>query len=667
MVAVPIGSEFQVNTFTTDNQDDAEVAFDANGNFIIVWETYELDGDGAGIYAQRYNADGTLNGSNFQVNTTTTDDQFDGRVAFDGNGNFVITWEDRSGQDGVDAGIFAQRYNADGTPNGSEFQVNTFTNSNQATPEIAVDGNGNFVIAWESYGQDGDGYGVYAQRYNADGTPNGSEFQVNTTTTGAQDDVAIAFDGDGNFILTWESYGQDGDFDGVYAQRYNADGTLNGSEFQVNTFTTDNQDDPEVAFDGAGNFVITWESYGQEGGDNGVYAQRYNADGTADGSEFQVNTFTTDSQDDPAVAVDSDGNFIIAWESYGQDGDNNGVYAQRYVLSPLVKEQSATIFVDIDSTNIVVGNAFQVGLTYTGDLFSNTDLAFNIDNDPDDVILGTDGADNIWGGTDGSDIIDSGAGNDIIGFGDGDACVHAGEGDDFVYAAGAGAGTNDIDLDAGNDTFFAITGNHDITGTGNNTIGVGTGNDTVTTGDGDDFVYTVESGGGGTNVLDLGNGTNTVFVETGDYTITTGAGADIIGLGDGSETVNAGNGNNIVYRIDASGTSDGVKDIVTGSGDDFVQTGSGNDLIDAGAGTNSLVGGTGSDTFTFRTGAYNFISDFEVGTDLIELDGLIFENLTFFQGTGDVAADTFLFVGNESIGQVADTAVAALNDISNFV
>ena len=333
--------------------------------------------------------------------------------------------------------------------------------------------------------------------------------------------------------------------------------------------------------------------------------------------------------------------------------------------SPLVKGQPATAFVD--STNTVVGNALQVGLTYAGDLFSNTDLVVNANNNPDDVILGTNGADNIWGGTDGSDIIDSGAGNDIIGFGDGDACVHAGDGNDFVYAAGAGAGTNDINLGAGTDTFFAIAGNHAITGTGNNTLGVGTGNDTVTTGAGDDFVYTVESGGGGTNVLDLGDGTNTVFVETGDYTITTGTGADIIGLGDGSDTVNAGNGNNIVYRIDASGTSDGVKDIVTGSGDDFVQTGSGNDLIDAGTGINSLVGGTGSDTFTFRTGAYNFIGDFEVGTDLIQLDGLIFEDLTFFQGAGDVAADVFLCVGSEAIGQVANTTVAQLNDSGNFV
>ena len=333
-------------------------------------------------------------------------------------------------------------------------------------------------------------------------------------------------------------------------------------------------------------------------------------------------------------------------------------------LGPTVKGQPATIYVN--SSNIVVGNSFQAGETYAGALSSNTDLIFNTANNPDDVILGTAGDDNIWGGSDGSDVIEAGAGNDTVGFGDGDAHVDAGAGDDFVYAAGAGAGTNIIDLGSGTDSFFATAGNHDISGTDANTIGIGTGNDTVTTGDGDDFVYTV-SGGGGTNILNLGNGINTVFVESGDYTITTGSGNDSIGLGTGTDVINAGDGDNLIYMIDPAGTNDGPKDILTGSGDDFVQTGSGDDLIDAGAGINTLFGGAGMDTFTLRSGAYNFLGDFEVGVDQIDLEGLNFTDLTFFQGTDEVAADTFIFVGEEAIGQVANTIEAAINDSSLFI
>jgi hypothetical protein len=50
----------------------------------------------------------------------------------------------------------------------------------------------------------------------------------------------------------------------------------------------------------------------------------------AAGTEFLVNTYTTGSQSSPSIAMDSDGDFVIAWTSYGQDGSYVGVYAQRY-------------------------------------------------------------------------------------------------------------------------------------------------------------------------------------------------------------------------------------------------------------------------------------------------------------------------------------------------
>src|SRR5262245_14982181 len=65
---------------------------------------------------------------------------------------------------------------------GGEFQVNTYTGSQQATPSVAMDANGNFVITWHS-DQDGSGTGIYAQRYDSDGNPMGGEFRVNTYTS----------------------------------------------------------------------------------------------------------------------------------------------------------------------------------------------------------------------------------------------------------------------------------------------------------------------------------------------------------------------------------------------------------------------------------------------------------------------------------------------------
>jgi len=179
------------------------------------------------------------------------------------------------------------------------------------------------VITWHSNGQDGDSFGIYAQRYNAAGVAQGTEFQVNTYTTNNQGNPFIAMDNDGDFVITWRSLFQDGSSYGIYAQRYNALGVSQGMEFQVNTYTTLSQSLPSISIDDNGDFVITWHSLVQDGSLYGVYAQRYNAAGSAQGAEFQVNTYTTNSQFNSGIAMDNNGDFVIAWKSYDQDGSNN--------------------------------------------------------------------------------------------------------------------------------------------------------------------------------------------------------------------------------------------------------------------------------------------------------------------------------------------------------
>ena len=100
-------------------------------------------------------------------------------------GGFVVTWTS-DGQDGSGYGIYGQRYAADGTALGSEFRVNTYTTNAQVYSSVAALAGGGFVVTWTSDGQDGSGYGIYGQRYAADGTPVGSEFRVNQITAGDQ-------------------------------------------------------------------------------------------------------------------------------------------------------------------------------------------------------------------------------------------------------------------------------------------------------------------------------------------------------------------------------------------------------------------------------------------------------------------------------------------------
>src|SRR5262249_9691566 len=107
-------------------------------------------------------------------------------------------------------------------PNGAEFRVNSTTTGAQVSPSIAVDSAGNFVVAWQSNpgaGEDSDG--IYARRFSSLGSP-GAELHVNTYTTGLQFRPSVAMDSRGNFVVAWEGAFEDGSADGVFARLYDA-------------------------------------------------------------------------------------------------------------------------------------------------------------------------------------------------------------------------------------------------------------------------------------------------------------------------------------------------------------------------------------------------------------------------------------------------------------
>ncbi len=331
---VPEGAAFRVNAYTTGCQGETpgpSVGSDALGNFVVVWASMPCydrppqDGSGSGIYAQRYDASGAPRGLEFRVNSYTTGEQVWPAVASDAGGPFVVAWESLD-QDGSGFGVFAQRYDASGTPRGGELQVNLYTPSNQFAPAAASDAGGNFVVAWESLNQDGDSYGVFAQRYDATGLRRGGEFQVNTHTSSLQMGVALASAAAGDFVVVWNSYGQDGSGLGVFAQRYGAAGAPLGAEFQVNTLTTGDQGITSVTMDVTGDFAVFWGSTPDSRWPelSSVRGQRYFATGVPRGVEFQVNAVGSYG-DVPSAASDGSGNLVVAWQrSVG------GVRARRF-------------------------------------------------------------------------------------------------------------------------------------------------------------------------------------------------------------------------------------------------------------------------------------------------------------------------------------------------
>jgi hypothetical protein len=322
---VPLGAQFQVNDYTTGTERLPRVARSDAGSFVVVWDSNSspTDTDGDSVHARLFASDGTPQGPQFQVNSYTTGSQYYPAVGMDAGGQFVVVWRSYTSPDDPWQGIRGQRYASDGTPVAVEFQVNANTSDWQSRAAVDVEADGDFVVAWTSYAT-GDGRGdIHFRRFASDGTPLGGDFQVNTYTIGYQTWPSVGVRDSGEFVIVWKSsysYVSDGS---VWGRRFASDGSAIGAEFALSSYTTGDQRLPRVDMDPTGAFVVAWYSDGSAGTDtdgDSVQARLFASSGTPIGAEFQVNTYTTDDQNGGHVAVADAGGFIVSWGGWGPGG-----------------------------------------------------------------------------------------------------------------------------------------------------------------------------------------------------------------------------------------------------------------------------------------------------------------------------------------------------------
>jgi hypothetical protein len=220
-----------------------------------------------------------------------------------------------------------------------DVQVNEWVLGDQFSPSVAASADGHFVVTWRSvgsFGNDDWGYSIQARRFGADGSPaDPTEFQVNTYTAYDQLFPNIATTPAGDFVVVWQNAyipGGDPFGGGIQARRFRADGIpLDPVEFQVNTYTSGGQWGPTVATSGDSEFLVAWSSVGSAGTDHdgdSVQVRRFRWDGSViDEEDYQVNTYTPRLQAVPKLAVGSDGDFVVAWNSQGSFGDDQDGYS----------------------------------------------------------------------------------------------------------------------------------------------------------------------------------------------------------------------------------------------------------------------------------------------------------------------------------------------------
>jgi len=393
-------ADFQINTHTSGNQTIPALAADANGNFVVVWSSYDQNGTSNDIFARRFDRNTSALGGEFQVNTKTTGNQTSPAIAMNPAGNFVVAWHgpDPNGESEED--IFARRFDPNCLPLRDEFRVNTITADSQLSPAVAMNNDGNFVVVWESNSVPQPGKkAICGQLYDHTGSAVGLEFVVNDAneqpvcrhpaavmqdngkfivvwvrestkksiwvrhfdTNGTAPYLpkkvsdsnfssltrpGIAIDANGNYAIVWDGHLSSSLEDDVYLKRYHYSHAPLHSQFRVNTSTTGAQSDPAIAMAGDGRFIVVWQNdTDSEITKKDIFGQRFPAQGEyignplLTGDEFRINTYTVDDQKYPAVVMDDSAAFITAWQSNEQDNSGFGIFGK---IGPIIGSADLT-------------------------------------------------------------------------------------------------------------------------------------------------------------------------------------------------------------------------------------------------------------------------------------------------------------------------------------
>lgn len=313
----PQGNQFTVATYGTGDLRNSEVAMDQNGRFVVAWE---------GTYIRPYNAAGVALSGPVKVNSGSGNTDAP-NIAMSPTGRFVVAWgDDMTGS--VSHTVKARLYDETFSPVGPEFTVA----ANGPYPlyarlnDVAMDKDGNFVVAYYTNYLDDLCLRVWLQRFDASGTAVGDA--IDTGLCGRR--ATLAMDALGNFVLVYDD--ADGDGSGVWAKWYDSNGVLQYGPNQLNQQVTGHQGFGSADMTPSGELFVVWYSDHMAGSTTGegygVYGRHFDDNGEPLGAEYRVNTYPAGNPYEPLAAIDSEGDTLTVWASFKQDGYNYGLYGQ---------------------------------------------------------------------------------------------------------------------------------------------------------------------------------------------------------------------------------------------------------------------------------------------------------------------------------------------------
>ncbi len=323
---IPIGSVFRVD-FQYDYffVSDPLIRADRDGRFTVVWENNRT------LLGQSFHLEGTRWGGIFSGTWKRSNAQrFDFGFGLAYGRNFVLAWTDWSDCNWADVlwyRIFRDQYlkqNISLTKNQNEY---SFIES----PAVAANDNSQCLISyvlWDTFCCLECYIAVIYFENISDHRSKWSKiaYAIDATNTD------VAMNGKGDFIVAWEDVEQVGDSNkNIYFRVF--DSSLKPITDRIKA--NDNLDEsdqikPAVGIDNEGNYIVVWQDY--RNGDPDVYYQYYDATGNKVDDNQRVNDDSgSGEQYNPRVSVDANGYFIIVWqderdrpEIYGQLFGNSG-------------------------------------------------------------------------------------------------------------------------------------------------------------------------------------------------------------------------------------------------------------------------------------------------------------------------------------------------------
>jgi len=307
---------------------DPQAAMDDSGNTIITWD--QSDGSNLQIFRSEYR-NNTWTYPSSLADHISIDGPYhifysdNPQVAMDDNGNAIIAWHQ---YDGSNWQIFKSEYrNGAWTYPSSRTDNITPDGQNAFDPQVAMDDNGNAIIVWWQH--DGSNCQIFKSEYRNGVWTHPASLADNISPNGSDAHYQqVAMDDSGNTIIVWQQSDDSGDAQ-IFKSEYRNGAWTNPASLTDN-ISPDGSDAsrPQVAMDDNGNAVIVWVQY--DGGYQQIYRSEYRNGAWTDPSSLADN-ISPDGSDAsrPQVAMDDNGNAVIVWEQYDGSGYQQ-IYRSEY-------------------------------------------------------------------------------------------------------------------------------------------------------------------------------------------------------------------------------------------------------------------------------------------------------------------------------------------------